>query len=316
MRNVAATFGQRCYRGKVRAIWDVSVVFFHSPMDEVRWCDQPGLRVKGKLWVLNTAFYGAHTQFETVSIVPDTYHHPQGDTVVHGAVAEDGQLDHFEQVVGNSMEIERVGRTGPGRSSTVQTLRTASRQRCSRLKPTKIMQLRVVRIARYLKNNPRLIWAEEHRRVCGFGLCSLRDNVEVDVWGCGVLRQSADRVCFQYAERASTEHRRSRVRRNHGGLSAQLSQPGHSERTRVDGGSSCHVGRECWNKGRIAPRPVGRLKHFRSEVEKSLRLRKHPTETNTADLATKYLARPRKEMLLSAGLLVLSGEGEKTVRPS
>ena len=42
------------------------------------------------------------------------YHHPQRDidTVVHGddfvAVAEDGQLDHFEQVLVNSMEIKRV----------------------------------------------------------------------------------------------------------------------------------------------------------------------------------------------------------------
>ena len=65
-----------------------------------------------------------NAQFGTVSIVPNTYHHPQRDidTVVHGddfvAVAEHGQLDHFEQVLENSMEIKRVGRTGPGRSST------------------------------------------------------------------------------------------------------------------------------------------------------------------------------------------------------
>ena len=55
-------------------------------------------------------------RFETVSIVPNTYHHPQRniDTVVHGddfvTVAEDGQLDHFEQVLVNSIEIKRVGR--------------------------------------------------------------------------------------------------------------------------------------------------------------------------------------------------------------
>ena len=95
----------------------------------------PGLRVKGKLWVLNRALCGTrmatrsfwkfvaevltNAQFETVSIVPNTYHHPQRDidTVVHGndfvAAAEDGRLDHFEQVLESSMEIKRVGRIGP-----------------------------------------------------------------------------------------------------------------------------------------------------------------------------------------------------------
>ena len=50
--------------------------------------------------------------------------------------------------------------------------------------------------------------------------------------------------------------------------------------------------------------------------EKALRLRRHPTETNTADLATKFLTRPGMEMLLAAGNLVLSGEGERMVRTS
>ena len=72
------------------------MAFFHSPMDEfmvVR--PPPGLRVKGKLWVLNWALCGTrmasrcfgklvaevltNAQFETVSIVPNTYHHPQRD---------------------------------------------------------------------------------------------------------------------------------------------------------------------------------------------------------------------------------------------
>ena len=68
-------------------------------------------------------------RFETVSIVPNTYHHPQRDidTVVHGddfvAVAEDGQLDHLEQVLENPMEIKRVGRIGHGRSGTGKVLK-------------------------------------------------------------------------------------------------------------------------------------------------------------------------------------------------
>ena len=76
------------------------MAFFRSPMDEYTVVRAPpGLGVRGKL--LNT------------------YHHPQRDIdpVVHGddfvAVAEDGQLDHFEQVLENSMEIKRVGRIGP-----------------------------------------------------------------------------------------------------------------------------------------------------------------------------------------------------------
>ena len=68
-------------------------------------------------------------RFETVTIVPNTYHHPQRDidTVVHGddfvAVAEDDQLDYFERVLENSMEILRVGRIGPGRLSAGKVLK-------------------------------------------------------------------------------------------------------------------------------------------------------------------------------------------------
>ena len=70
-----------------------------------------------------------NAQFETVSIVPNTINHPQRDidTVVHRddfvAVAENGQLDHFEQVLENSMEIKRVGRIGQGRSCKGEVLK-------------------------------------------------------------------------------------------------------------------------------------------------------------------------------------------------
>ena len=46
-----------------------------------------------------------------------------GDDFV--AVAKDGQLDHFEQVLENSMEIKRVGRMGQVRSSTGKVLKRA-----------------------------------------------------------------------------------------------------------------------------------------------------------------------------------------------
>ena len=62
----------------------------------------------------------------------------------------------------------------------------------------------------------------------------------------------------------------------------------------------------------------GRLKHLEGKwfwvqekvSEKALRLRKHPTETNIADLATKHLPKHRMEMLLAASNLVLIKEGE------
>ena len=91
------------HRQKVCGIWDVSVAFFHSPMDEFTVVRPPvGLRVRGKLWVLKRALYGTRmasrcfgklvgevlkdAQFEAIAIVPNTYHHPQRDidTVVHG----------------------------------------------------------------------------------------------------------------------------------------------------------------------------------------------------------------------------------------
>ena len=68
-------------------------------------------------------------RFEAVSIVPNTCHHPQRDidTVVHGddfvGVAEDGQLEHLEHFLENSVEIKRVGRIGLGRSSIGRVLK-------------------------------------------------------------------------------------------------------------------------------------------------------------------------------------------------
>ena len=63
----------------------------------------------------------------------------------------------------------------------------------------------------------------------------------------------------------------------------------------------------------------GRLKHLEVKwlwvqekvSEQALRLRKHPTETNITDLATKYLLKHRMEVLLTASNLVLSRKGKE-----
>ena len=93
---LALAMSKGSHRQKVCGIWDVSVAFFHSPMDEFTVVRPPvGLRVRGKLWVLKRALYGTRmasrcfgklvgevlkdAQFEAVTIVPNTYHHPQRD---------------------------------------------------------------------------------------------------------------------------------------------------------------------------------------------------------------------------------------------
>ena len=140
-----------------------------------------------------------------------------------------------------------------------------------------------------------------------------RDNAEIHIRSCGVLRESADRVCIQFAERASTEHRRSGVPRNHAAHSlhsqAILKGFGVTVEAVVLSDASAGI-------GMASRQGCGRLKHLEVQwlwvqekvSEKALRLRKHPTETNTAGLAAKYLTRPLMEMLLAAGN-VLSGDG-------
>ena len=93
---LALATSKDAHRRKVCGVLDVSVAFLHSPTDEfavVR--PPPDLRVKGKVWVLKMALRGTrmasrcfgnlvaevltNAQFETVSIVPNTFHHPQRD---------------------------------------------------------------------------------------------------------------------------------------------------------------------------------------------------------------------------------------------
>ena len=117
---LALATSKDAHRRKECGIWDVSVAFFHSPMDEytvVR--PPPGLRVKGKLWVLNRALHGTRmarwcfgklvtevltdARLKQFALSRTRIHHPQS-TVVHGddfvAVAEDGQSEENRRVCG------------------------------------------------------------------------------------------------------------------------------------------------------------------------------------------------------------------------
>ena len=237
--------------------------------------------------------------FETVTIVPNTYHHPQRDidTVVHGddfvAVAENGQLGHFEQVLeftGNqaSREDRAQSLTGKARKRVVNwsgdgftweadprlteklinmlnlsgekgalthgskdigkddcdidceldysdaklmqaaagleqhiAPDTASRRRCSRWRTPR------------LKNNRKLVWKypyqQQPKSIDVFVDADFEArHVAVYFWYRGVLRESANRVCVQHAERAG----------------AHLAQPFHPERLRSDGGGRCPIGRK------------------------------------------------------------------------
>ena len=389
---LALATSKESHRRKVCGIWDVSVAFFHSPMDEFTVVRPPvGLRVRGKLWFLKRALYGTRmasrcfgklvgevlkdARFEAVTIVPNAYHHPQReiDIIVHGddfvAVAEDD--------LENSMEIKRVGRIGPGRSSAGKLHKRAvswsgdgftweadpklsgkllkllnltegkratvpgakdigkddrdvnseleyaeAKQQMS--KPTKLMKLRVIKVARYLKSNPRLVWKFQYQQQPK----SIRVFVDADFAARDTMLRSTSGVAEFYGRSpiefgSSTQSVRALstgesefyaiTKRSAHSLHSQaiLKRFGVVVEAVVLSDASAGIGIE-------SRQGCGRLKHLevkwlwvQEEVsERALRLRKHPTETNIADLATKYLSRHRMEMLLTASNLVLIKEGE------
>ena len=82
-------------------------------------------------------------------------------------------------------------------------------------KPTKLMKLRIIKVARYLKSNPRLVWRfqcqQQPKSIDVFvdaDFAAQRNHVEVDVRSCGVLWKIANRIWIQHAKCASTVYRR------------------------------------------------------------------------------------------------------------
>ena len=177
------------------------------------------------------------------------------------AAAEDGQLDHLEQVFENSMEIKRVGRIGPGRSSTGKVLK------------------RVVHWSGEgftWEADPRLI----EKLINMLNLSGGKGALTLG--GKDIGRDVRDSDCeLKYSEAKLVQ------------AAAGLEQYIALDRPDI----AYSVGRERWHWDCIAPRlwTTSGFGCRRKVSVKALRLRKHPTETNTADLATKYLTGPRME---------------------
>ena len=197
-------------------------------------------------------------------------------------------------------------------------------------KPTKLMKLRVVKVARYLKSNPRLIWKFPYQQQPK----SVDVYVDADFAARETMLRSTSGVAEFYG--------RSPIEFGSSTQSVRALSTGESEFYDITKGSAHSLHSQAILKGfgvtveavalsdanagiGIASRQgCGRLNHLEVKwlwvqekfSEKALRLRKHSTETNIAYLATKYLSRHRMEMLLAAGNLVLIEEGEGMVSTS
>ena len=165
-------------------------------------------------------------------------------------------------------------------------------------KPTKLMKLRVIKVARYLKSNPRLVWKFQYQQQPK----SIDVYVDADYAARETMLRSTSGVAEFYG--------RSPIEFGSSTQSVRALSTGESEFYAITKGSAHSLHSQAILKGfGIASRQgCGRLKHLKVKwlwvqekvSEKALRLRRHPTETNIADLATKYLSKHRMEMLLAA----------------
>ena len=191
-------------------------------------------------------------------------------------------------------------------------------------KPTKLMKLRVIKVARYLKGNPRLVWKFQYQQQPK----SIDVYVDADFAARETMLRSTSGIAEFYG--------RSPIEFGSSTQSVRALSTGESEFYAITKGSAHSLHSQAILKGfgvtveavvlsdanagiGIASRQgCGRLKHLEVKwlwvqekvSEKALRLCRHPTETNIADLATKYLSMHRMEMLLAAGNLVMIKEGE------
>ena len=191
-------------------------------------------------------------------------------------------------------------------------------------KPTKLMKLRVIKVARYLKSNQRLVWKFQDQQQPK----SIDVYVDADFAARETMLRSTSGVAEFYG--------RSPIEFGSSTQSVRALSTAESEFYEVTKGSAHSLHSQAILKGfgvtvegdvlsdanagiGIASRQgCGRLKHLEVKwlwvqekvSEKALRMRRHPRETNVADLATKYLSNHRMEMLLATSNLVLIKEGE------
>ena len=128
-------------------------------------------------------------------------------------------------------------------------------------KPTKLMLLRVVRVGRYLKNNPRLVWKFPYQQQPK----SIDVFVDADFAGRERMLRSTSGVA-EYHGRAPIEFASSTqivraLSTGEADFYAITKGSADSSQSQAilkgfgcDGGSRCLVGRECWHRDRIAPR--------------------------------------------------------------
>ena len=351
-------------------------------------------------------------QFEAVTIVPNTHHHPQRDidTVVHGddfiAVAEDDQLNFLERVLENLMEIKRVGRIGPGRSSAGKVLKrvvswtgdgfiweadprlvgkllkllnltegkgatvpgakdigkddrdvnnelgyaeakvlqaaagleqyialdrpdiaysvkTALQQMS---KPTKLMKLRIIKVVRYLKSNPILVWRFQYQQQPK----SIDVFVDADFAARETMLRSTSGVAEFYGKSpiefgSGTQSVRALLSTGETKFYAIKKGLAHSLLSQAilkgfgvvveavvlcdaNAGIGIEIKARVWtsetSRSQVA---LGAVESLRKNIATSQASHR---ETNIADLATKFLSKHRMEMLLTASNLVLIKERE------
>ena len=190
--------------------------------------------------------------------------------------------------------------------SIVQTLPTVSKQQ----------KLRVIKVARYLKSNPRLVWKFQYQQQPK----SIDVFVDADSAARETMLRSTSGIAEFYGSTTQSVRALSTAESEFYAITKGFARSLHSQAILKGFGVVVEAVLSDASAGiGIASRQgCGRLKHLAVKwlwvqekvSEKALRLRKHPTETNIADLATKYLSKHRMEMLLTASNLVLIKEGE------
>ena len=182
---------------------------------------------------------------------------PGGKDIGRDVRDSDCELEHSDaKLVQAAAGVEQY--IALGRPDIAYSVKTALQQMS---KPTKLMQLRVVRVGRYLKNNPRLVWKFPYQQQPK----SIDVFVDADFAARETMWRSTSGVAENYGrapiEFASSTQSVRALSTGEAKFCAITKGSAHSLHSQAilkgfggDGGSSCLVGRECLLWDRIAPR--------------------------------------------------------------